>query len=402
MPFGSRLLKHNMVTYAGKLCLAPMVRSGELPTRLMALKYGADVVWSPEVIDKKIRQCERRANVELGTIDFVEQQNNNTNKPMKNSVAFRTLPAKEKGRLIFQIGSSDPDIAVEGALKVIQDVDGIDLNCGCPKPFSTHSGMGAALLKTPDLLTLILRNLVEKVGIPNEKPISAKIRLLHSEDPTPTLDLVEKICETGIANLTVHCRTPSMRNRDCPVRKFVLEIYEVVQKHGVSLVINGGFTCKKEIVQFQQSLNNPNIGGMIAEAAESNPSVFSDTPLSFKDCVNEFLQTCIDLDNHPSNTKYIVLNQIPGKLPTYQRICKVKSNKDFLAVAEEIGDEGDKIFVRTMQKDKLLDMETFLLRFDSSLADATEISSKRKSDSNGSADKKLKIDVAIQQDVSCS
>lgn len=25
--------------------LAPMVRTGELPTRLMALKYGADLVW---------------------------------------------------------------------------------------------------------------------------------------------------------------------------------------------------------------------------------------------------------------------------------------------------------------------------------------------------------------------
>nr|CAI6710047.1 CMF_HP1_G0048220.mRNA.1.CDS.1 [Saccharomyces cerevisiae] len=33
-----------MVTYAGKLVLAPMwVRAGELPTRLMALAHGADL-----------------------------------------------------------------------------------------------------------------------------------------------------------------------------------------------------------------------------------------------------------------------------------------------------------------------------------------------------------------------
>lgn len=35
----------NGVCFRGKVVLAPMVRSGELPSRLMALKYGADLVW---------------------------------------------------------------------------------------------------------------------------------------------------------------------------------------------------------------------------------------------------------------------------------------------------------------------------------------------------------------------
>lgn len=29
---------------------------------------------------------------------------------------------------------------------------GFDLNCGCPKRFSVHAGMGAALLTNPELL----------------------------------------------------------------------------------------------------------------------------------------------------------------------------------------------------------------------------------------------------------
>ena len=33
------------VDYRGKVVLAPMVRSGELPSRLLALHYGADLVW---------------------------------------------------------------------------------------------------------------------------------------------------------------------------------------------------------------------------------------------------------------------------------------------------------------------------------------------------------------------
>jgi tRNA-dihydrouridine synthase 2 len=38
----------NGVDYRGKVVLAPMVRSGELPSRLLALKYGADLVWGEQ------------------------------------------------------------------------------------------------------------------------------------------------------------------------------------------------------------------------------------------------------------------------------------------------------------------------------------------------------------------
>lgn len=38
-------IPRNGVDYRGKIVLAPMVRSGELPSRLVALKYGADLVW---------------------------------------------------------------------------------------------------------------------------------------------------------------------------------------------------------------------------------------------------------------------------------------------------------------------------------------------------------------------
>ena len=45
------------LTYANKLVLAPMVRIGTLPSRLLALKYGADIVYSDEIIDYKMVLC---------------------------------------------------------------------------------------------------------------------------------------------------------------------------------------------------------------------------------------------------------------------------------------------------------------------------------------------------------
>lgn len=99
----------------------------------------------------------------LGTVDYV----NDTN----GYCAFRTSPM-EKDRLIFQIGSSNPDRAVALARMIQNDVSGIDINMGCPKPFSTKLGMGAALLSSPDNAKNILRNLVKNIPL----PITCKIR----------------------------------------------------------------------------------------------------------------------------------------------------------------------------------------------------------------------------------
>ena len=45
--------------YQGKNILAPMVRVSTLPFRLLALDYGADIVYVEELIDKKLMHCRR-------------------------------------------------------------------------------------------------------------------------------------------------------------------------------------------------------------------------------------------------------------------------------------------------------------------------------------------------------
>lgn len=146
----------------------------------------------------------------------------------------------EKPYLIYQIGSSDPELAVQAAKTVMQDVSGIDLNCGCPKPFSTHAGMGAALLTNPDLLCSILTAL--RNAMPPEITVSAKIRLLPSQDDT--LKLVERIVNTGVSALTVHCRTRNMREKDRAVIERLKEIVEFVEGtgKGIAVIENGDCT----------------------------------------------------------------------------------------------------------------------------------------------------------------
>ena len=48
--------------YQGKVILAPMVRAGTLPLRLLALEHGADIVYGEEIIDRKIAKCTRKVS----------------------------------------------------------------------------------------------------------------------------------------------------------------------------------------------------------------------------------------------------------------------------------------------------------------------------------------------------
>ena len=41
------------------LFLAPMVRIGSLPNRLIALEHGADLVWGPEIVDRAVIGTQR-------------------------------------------------------------------------------------------------------------------------------------------------------------------------------------------------------------------------------------------------------------------------------------------------------------------------------------------------------
>jgi tRNA-dihydrouridine synthase 2 len=162
---------------------------------------------------------------------------------------FTTHPV-EKPYFIYQIGSSDPDLAVQAAKTVMQDVSGIDLNCGCPKPFSTHSGMGAALLTNPDLLCSILTAL--RSAMPPEITVSAKIRLLPSQEDT--LKLVERIVNTGISALTVHCRTRSMRDKDKALIHRLRGIVEFVESmgKGIAVIENGDCVGLEEAKQIRE------------------------------------------------------------------------------------------------------------------------------------------------------
>ena len=316
----------NGVDYRGKIVLAPMVRSGELPSRLLALKYGADLVWGPETIDRSLIGAFRRINPRNGTVEFTRMPSNGgrTDKASKESVIYRIDPAREKGRLVFQMGTASPELAVQAAKVVAGDVSGIDVNSGCPKPFSTSGGMGAALLRTPDKLVSILEALVREVGEPFKIGISVKIRIL--ETPELTEALVSRLVRTGITGLTVHCRTTPMRPRERAIRHQISMIADVCHQAGVACVMNGDVTSRDHGLALMKEFGVD--GAMIATSAEANSSCFRSEAdgglVPWRDVVYEYMRFCLESENRFGNTKYLLNMLIPGKNKEFNqaKICK--------------------------------------------------------------------------------
>lgn len=350
-------IPRNGVDYRGKVVLAPMVRSGELPSRLLALHYGADLVWGPETVDRSMIGTTRKINPRTSCIEWTRPRSNNAMEPIgpqTETVMYRVDPRREKDKLIYQIGTANPDLAVQAATLVAADVSGIDLNAGCPKPFSTSGGMGAALLRTPDLLASILRALVEKVGKVYEIGISVKIRLL--ETPEQTESLVRKLCSTGITGLTIHCRTTPMRPRQRAIRDQLRMIGSVCAEHGVACIMNGDVKNRDQAVQLAAEYGVD--GAMIATAAESNSSAFRSADQGglapWREVVEEYLQYAMSVENKWRNTKFLLGQLIPGKEACHKAVSMSKSHEECFKI---LGFDSGDMMARAVEADKMLGLD---------------------------------------------
>ncbi|OTF79079.1 tRNA-dihydrouridine(20) synthase[NAD(P)+]-like protein [Euroglyphus maynei] len=277
-----------------------MVRVGTLPMRLLALQYGADLVYTDEIIDFKLIKSKRYVNDALGTVDFVDDA---------GVVVFRTC-SLEKDRVILQIGTNDPDRAVMAAKMVEDDVAGIDINMGCPKSFSIKGGMGAALLNKPDLVQRIIRSLKAEI----RKPISCKIRVFDSLDCT--LNLLKLIEEAGANAIAIHGRTVDERPRHPNRNDYIRAASNTLN---IPVIANGD-SCNiknyENLKIFQQKTRASSV--MVSRSAMKNCSIFDPSNLvkDVEDVIKEYIKLAIRYDNTTGNTKYCIL-QMLGNMQEY-------------------------------------------------------------------------------------
>ncbi|XP_022092038.1 tRNA-dihydrouridine(20) synthase [NAD(P)+]-like isoform X2 [Acanthaster planci] len=255
-------------------------------------------------------QCKRIENDILGTVDFVTRN---------GTVVFRTCD-KEKDKVVFQMGTSDPDRALRVAKLVENDVAGIDVNMGCPKEYSTKGGMGAALLTEPDKIDKILTRLVQGIS----KPVTCKIRLLPSMDDT--LALAHTIESTGVATLAVHGRTKVERPQHSVNCEAIKAVANAVS---IPVIANGGskehITSYEDIVRFKKQTQASSI--MIAREAQWNTSIFRrQGKLPQEEVIKDYLKYAVDYENAHANSKFCILQLLHGSEEQVIHKAVMKSN----------------------------------------------------------------------------
>jgi tRNA-dihydrouridine synthase 2 len=293
----------------------------------MSLKYGCSQVYSPELVDKLLISTYRVENARLNTVDFVTTE--------YSKLALRISPV-ESSRLVVQLGTACPELALQAAKIVEKDCSQIDVNCGCPKRFSLQGGMGAALLLESDKLVAILTNLSKNLSI----PVSCKIRLLTDKDGNVdlerTIELMLKLAKTGICAIAVHCRMVDDRPRFPAHWNVIGEILARVTT--LPVYINGDVYTLADIKKLEEMGMHFKIlcqgvkGFMLARGAQFNPTVFASmsgdrsglSMLSGMDAAREYLKTALDCDMPMHNIKWSLLQMVANIVPRPPKIKVVK------------------------------------------------------------------------------
>ena len=166
-----------------KVVFAPMAGVSNISFRTIIKEMGAGLIYSEMISTMGIKYGSQK------TIDLINF--NETERPIS-----------------IQIFGNDEDTFVEAA-KYIEDnyhPDIIDINMGCPVPkIALKSQAGSALLKNPDKIYEIVKQVVDNTNT----PISVKIRSGWDENNINAVEVAQKIEQAGASLIAIHARTRS-------------------------------------------------------------------------------------------------------------------------------------------------------------------------------------------------
>jgi tRNA-dihydrouridine synthase C len=131
------------------------------------------------------------------------------------------------------LGSDPVCLADNAAFACSLGAPVIDLNFGCPAKTVNKSRGGAVLLKEPELLHAIVREV--RRAVPAGIPVTAKMRL-GFDSPDGALDCARALAEGGADQLVVHARTKVDGYKPPAHWEWVARVQEVV---GVPVYANG-------------------------------------------------------------------------------------------------------------------------------------------------------------------
>lgn len=224
--------------------LAPMAGVTDMPFRILAREYGADLVVS-EMVSAQALVYENRKTINMLTLSDLERPT------------------------AIQIFGHDPRVCAEAAKIVVETVEPemIDLNFGCPTPKIVKNGDGAALMKNVKLLGEIASEVVAAVSI----PVTAKIRLGWDESSINCVEVTKVLRNAGVHWVTVHARTREQFYSGQANWDWIARIKQEVGP-GFPIVGNGDVFSPEQGRKLLEQTNCDHLA--IGRGAQGNPWIF--------------------------------------------------------------------------------------------------------------------------------
>lgn len=246
--------------------------------RLKELYRSKPAVLAPmeDVTDEVFRRLCRRLGADLAMTEFVNVEG--LLRGCRNAKRKIHL-AEDDALTAIQIYGADPERLVEAA-RVAEEANPlfIDINCGCWVPKIAGRGAGAGWLREPEKMVEMTKMVVSNVSL----PVTVKTRIgLGPESHMPIVDLARRLEDTGIAALTIHCRTAQMGHSGAADWSWAARAREVVS---IPVLVNGDVRTAEDA---ERALRETGCAGvMIGRRAIEHPWVFREVYGRLRDGVD--------------------------------------------------------------------------------------------------------------------
>ena len=263
------------------LFLAPMEDVTDASFRFICKEFGADMMYTEFISSDGLIRDARKSLEKLVTYDY-------------------------EAPIGIQIYGNIPEAMVDAAVMAERaaeiagghGADLVDINFGCPVNKIARRGAGSGMMREPDKMVEITRQVVEAVKL----PVTVKTRLGWDENSKCIVDLAERLQDCGIAALTVHGRTRAQMYTGDADWTLIGKIKENPRMH-IPIIGNGDVKTPERAKECFDKYGVDAV--MIGRASFGQPWIFRDVkhylehgepavPFTFTECMDILRQQVTD------------------------------------------------------------------------------------------------------------
>ncbi len=232
------------LTLPGNLFLAPLAGYTDRAFREIARSYGADFCYTEMVSAEAIARGNQK------TVDLME----------------RGEDEDLLGIQIFLAEAEQAERALPGILEYAPTL--IDINCGCPVPKVVKTGAGSMLMRSPEKIYAIVRQLTASTKV----PVTVKIRSGWDDSSINFIEAGLAAVEGGAAMVGIHARTRVQGYSGSAHWEYIARLAETLP---VPVIGSGDLFSAEAAADMLRQTGCA--GVMFARGAIGNPLVFRDT-----------------------------------------------------------------------------------------------------------------------------